>query len=96
MVEDEERCPYMLEFTKGDSHFDVFKSFGNKKSPVKPLFQVKIPTPDRNIAKFKEPEPEDLESLIHLTTVQETVGHECIKQAIEPYLELEEQLETPS
>ena len=81
LVEDEERDPYMLEFTKGAPHVNVFRSFGLKKSPEMPEILVKPSTPLEPIAKFKEPEPEDLESLMLFDSVLETVGNERLVEA---------------
>ena len=71
LVEDEERDPYMLEFTKSAPHLNVFKSFGHKSLPAKPKPVVKSFTPvDPPLAvNLKEPEPEDFEAPISVYSI---------------------------
>ena len=37
LVEDEERNPFVIEYTKGEEMFTVFKHFGAKPIPAKPV-----------------------------------------------------------
>ena len=39
LVEDEERNPFIIEYTKGEEMFTVFKHFGAKPIPTKPSIQ---------------------------------------------------------
>ena len=72
LVEDEERDPYMLEFTKSAIHLNVFKSFGHKSLPENPKPATKSFTqPDPPPTNLKEPEPEDFEAPSSVDSIDE-------------------------
>ena len=67
LVEDEDRDPYMIEYTRKADSLTVFRGFGVKPIPDKPKKVLQEPQTEE--VRIGEPEPEDLESLMLLSCI---------------------------